>query len=81
MPRRTVPDKVVCDEAFSIAKNSNFDGYQRGIVSMVYELFDKNSSGGAVKNYIMPNQPPSDLRQYATINKKKIWKTNSILIF
>ena len=62
MPRRTVPDKVVRHEAFSIAKYSNFDGYQRGIVSMVYELFDKNSSGGAVKNYIMPNQPPSDLR-------------------
>ena len=42
----------------SIAKN---DGFQSGLVSMVYKIFDKKSSGGAVKSKITPNQRPLDL--------------------
>ena len=36
LTRRTVFDKILHDNAFSIAKNSKYDGYQRGLVSMVY---------------------------------------------
>ena len=35
LPRRTASDKVLRDEAFNIAKNSKYDGYQRSLVSMV----------------------------------------------
>ena len=33
--RRTVPDKVLRDKAFNIAKNPKYDEYQRGLASMV----------------------------------------------
>ena len=41
--RRTASDKILRDEAFNIAKYLKFDRYQRGLVSMVYELFDKKN--------------------------------------
>ena len=44
--RRKVADKVVRDKAFNIAKNPEYDGYQRGLASMVDECFDKRTSGG-----------------------------------
>ena len=34
--RRTAADKVLRDKTFNIAKNKNCDGYQQGLVSMVY---------------------------------------------
>ena len=40
--RRTVFDKILRDKAFNIAKNPKYDGYQRGLSSMVYKFFDKN---------------------------------------
>ena len=40
LTRRTASDKILCDEAFNIAKNPKYDGCQRGIVSMVYKCFD-----------------------------------------
>ena len=39
--RRTFADKVLCDKAFNIAKDPKYDGYQRGLASMVYKFFDK----------------------------------------
>ena len=38
------------DKAFNIAKNPKYDGYQRGIASMVYKLFDRKTSGSGIKN-------------------------------
>ena len=40
--RRTASDQILRDEAFTIAKNPKYDGYQRGLPSMVYRLFDKS---------------------------------------
>ena len=42
--RRTASDKILHVKAFNIAENSKYDGYQRGLVSMVYKLFDKKSA-------------------------------------
>ena len=39
--RRTFVDKVLRDKAFDIAKVPKHDGYQRGLVSIVYKCFDK----------------------------------------
>ena len=41
--KRTASDKVLRDKAFNIAKNPKYDGYQRGLASMVYKLFDRKS--------------------------------------
>ena len=48
LARRTASDKVLRDKAFNIAKNPKYDGYQRGLASMVYNFFDKKSKGGGV---------------------------------
>ena len=48
--KRTASDKILRDKAFNIAKNPKYDGYQRGLVSMVYEFFDKKWTGGAIAN-------------------------------
>ena len=54
--KRTASDKILCDEAFNIAKNPNNDGYQRGIASIVYKIFNKKASDGTVKNEHISNK-------------------------
>ena len=38
------------DKAFRIASDLIYDGYQRGLASMVYKIFDKKSSGSGIAN-------------------------------
>ena len=56
LTRRTASDKILSDKAFNIAKDMNYNGYQRGLASMVYKLFDKNTWNGTVKNENMSGQ-------------------------
>ena len=44
LARRTASDKFLRYKAFNIAKNLKYDGYQRGLASMVYNFFDKKSA-------------------------------------
>ena len=53
LTRRTASDKILHHKAFNIAKNLKYDGYQRGLASMVYKFFDKKSSGSGIKNESM----------------------------
>ena len=46
LAKRTAADKVLRDKAFNIAKDPKYDGYQRGLASMVYTFFDKKTSDG-----------------------------------
>ena len=48
--KRTQSDKVLKDKAFKIASDPKYDGYQRGLASMVYKFFDKKSSGSGIVN-------------------------------
>ena len=41
--RRTASDKVLRDTAFNLPKNPKYDGYQRGLASMIYTFFEKKS--------------------------------------
>ena len=43
LTRRTTFDKILHDKAFNIPKNSEFDGYQHGLASVVYIFFDKKN--------------------------------------
>ena len=43
LKKRTMADKVLRDQAFNIASGQKYDGYQRGLASMVYKFFDKKS--------------------------------------
>ena len=47
---RTQSDKILRDEAFKIESDPKYDGYQRGLASMVYKSFDKKSSGSGIIN-------------------------------
>ena len=47
------------NKAFKIANDLKYDGYQRGLASVVYRFFDKKSSGSAVDaeaNYQLANE-------------------------
>ena len=39
LTRRTASDKILCYKTFDIAKNPKYDGYQRGLTSMIYRFF------------------------------------------
>ena len=47
---RTQSDKVFKDKAFKIASDPKYDGYQRGLVSMIYKIFDNKSGGSGMVN-------------------------------
>ena len=48
LKKRTAADKFLRDKAFNIAKDTIYDGYQRGLASMVYKFFDKTTKGSFV---------------------------------
>ena len=48
LTKRTAVDKVLRDKAFKIASDQKFDGYQRGLASMVYKFLDKKSQGSGL---------------------------------
>ena len=50
LAKRTQSDKFLKDVTFKIASNPKYDGYQRRLVSMVCNFFDKKSSGSDVTN-------------------------------
>ena len=50
LAKRTIADKVLRDKAFKIASDQRYDGYQRGLASMVCKFFDKKSEGSGIAN-------------------------------
>ena len=39
LTRRIASDKILCNKAFDIAENPKYNGYQRGLGSVVYNFF------------------------------------------
>ena len=59
LAKRTPSDKVLRDKTFKIASDPKYDGYQRGLASIVHNFFDKKSSGSGVAtepNYQLANE-------------------------
>ena len=50
LTKRTIADKVLRDTAFKVASDQKYDGYKRGLASMVYRFFDKKSQGSELAN-------------------------------
>ena len=48
LAKRTQSDKVLRDKIFQIASDPKYDGSQRGLTSMVYNFFYKESSGSGI---------------------------------
>ena len=71
LARKTASDKFLRDKAFNIAKNPEYDGYRRGLTSMVYKMFDKKKPQVVVpKNEIKQNQQLAEELHKPTIKKK-----------
>ena len=58
--KRTQSDKVLRDKVFEIASDPKYDGYRRGLTSMLYKFFAKKSSRSCVAatepNYQLANE-------------------------
>ena len=50
LTKRTAADKILKNRAFNIANDPKYDGYQRGLASMVYKFLDKKSKGSGAKH-------------------------------
>ena len=71
---RTKSDKVLRDKAYNIASNPEYDGYQRGLASMVYKCFDKKSMGSGTAE-------PSSLKLADELHKPVIRKFNKRKVY
>ena len=72
LPKRTAADKVLRDKAFKIASDQKYDGYQRGLASMVYKFFDKKSQGKGLANNKESVQLANELHKPIIKKLKKI---------
>ena len=50
LKKRTKSDIVLKNQALKITNNPKCSGYERGLASMVYKIFDKKSKGSGLKN-------------------------------
>ena len=71
LKRRTQSVKVLKDKAFAIASNPKYDGYQRGLASIVYKLFGQKSKGSGIKNETKENQQLANELHKPIIRKLK----------
>ena len=70
LARRAASDKFLRDKAFNIAKNHKYDGYQRGLASMVYKFFDKKAAGSGVNTHANKSDGKLAEELYKPINRK-----------
>ena len=74
--KRTQSDKDLRNKAFKIASDPKYDGYQRGLASMVYKFFDKKSKGSGItneSNYQLPNELHKPIIK--KFNKRKVYSS------
>ena len=65
--KRTQSDNVSRDETIEIASNPKYDGYQRGLASVVYNFFDRKSNGSGE----IPNKQLANILYKSIIRKFK----------
>ena len=75
--KRTQSDKVLRYKAFKIASYPKYDGYQRGLVSMVYTFFDKKSKRNGVTTNEFNYQLASELHKpvIKKLKKRKVYSS------
>ena len=78
---RTEADKVLRDKAYDIASNPEYDGYQRGLASMVYKFLDskvaspdKKSTARTGSDFKKPTAKPSALALNSSILADELHK-------
>ena len=75
-----VEHPILHDKAFNIAKNPQYDEYQRGLASMICDFFDKKPLGGTAKNESISNKELAEELHKPIIRKLKKRKVQSHFI-
>ena len=77
LAKRTAADKVLRGKTFKIASDQKYDGYQRGLASMVYKFFDKKSQGSGAANNNENIQLADELHKpiIKTFKKRKVYSS------
>ena len=74
LTKRTAEDKILRNRAFNIAKDPKYDGYQRGLASMVYKFFDKKKSKGSGVRHVNTKLTPKNQQLAEELHKPIIRK-------
>ena len=72
---RTRADKVLRDKAYDIASNPEYNGYQKGLASMMYKFFDKKTMGSGAA------EPNESLKLADELHKSIIRKFNKRKVY
>ena len=77
LTKRTVANKILKNKAFDIAKDPKYDGYQRGLASMVYKFFDSKVSGSSAEFTLQNEQLAEELQKpiIRKFEKRKVYST------
>ena len=77
LAKRTQSDRKLKDKAFKIASDPNYDGYQKGLASMVYKFFDKKSKGSGISAYEPNYQLANELHKpiIKKFKKRKVYSS------
>ena len=76
LTKRTQSDKILRDKASKIANYPKYNGYQRGLASMVYTFLDKKSSRSDTANepnYQLANELRSQIIQ--KFKRRKVYSS------
>ena len=74
LTKRTIADKILRDKAFNIAKDTKYDGYQRGLASMVYKFVDSKVEESGAKNVNNTKLTPQNQQLAEELHKPIIKK-------
>ena len=84
--KKTQSDKVLRDKALKIASDPKYDGYQRGLPSIVYKILNKKSKGSGIatnqSNYQLANKLHKPIikkfkkRKVYSLFRDNIWSVN-----
>ena len=77
LAKRTAADKVLRNKTFNIAKDPKYDGYQRGLASIFYKFFNKNTPGSDIKSMAQNEKLDEELRKpiIRKFKKGKVYST------
>ena len=81
LEKRTQSDIVLKNKALKIASNPKYNGYERGLASMVYKFFDKKSKGSGLKenqgNFLQNSQLANELHKpiIRKFKKRKVYSS------
>ena len=73
LTRRTAYNKILRNKVFNLAQNLKYYGYQKSLASMIYDFFERKTSGSDIKN-ISNKELAEELHKpiIRKVNKRKV---------